>query len=96
VGLSACQEGVARQFVNLAGRGQDGLAYCAALAGAEAKRACYASVGREIGYLEPAAERRAALCAGAEPGYVEVCLAGALGRPRGAGGTDGPSPPVVP
>jgi hypothetical protein len=76
-GVRACHEGAARQFVNLAGRGEDGLRYCAVLPAGYSKRRCYFAVGWEIGVIEATATGRGAACTGAEPEHVADCLDGA-------------------
>jgi hypothetical protein len=75
--MPACIAGVAKTFVNLAGKPADGIAFCRAVPAGAGKVECYRAVGQiSRGTLPTPAEREAA-CATAEPDHIAACRAGA-------------------
>lgn len=74
---SWCHIGYAKNLVDLTADAEDGFVYCRLLGAGEFKRACHIAVGEQIWVLEDTHDRREALCAGAEPGYLSACRYGA-------------------
>jgi hypothetical protein len=82
-----CTLGVVQNLVNLAADPDEGLRFCRAVAGADAKRQCYRTVGEMISTLVNAPAQRGESCQAAEPEYVAVCRSGA-GVESSAGSDD--------
>jgi hypothetical protein len=72
-----CYVGLVKNFIDLNARANDGLSFCRKLSGEANKLKCYEAVGEEIGTLRNDSEGRRALCAPAEPDYLDACLFGA-------------------
>jgi hypothetical protein len=72
-----CYYGLVKNFIDLEARPQDGMAMCKDVPGSAGKTLCYNAVGEQVMILEPDAEKRGAICATAEPGFVEACSYGA-------------------
>jgi hypothetical protein len=72
-----CARGAAETLVNQSADAQDGIRFCRALPGADAKADCYGAVGGFTRALHPDPEARARQCATAEPAFVAACRRGA-------------------
>lgn len=82
-----CTLGVVQNLVNLAADPDEGLRFCRAVTGEDAKRQCYRAVGEMISTLVNAPAQRSESCQAAEPDYVAVCRTGA-GVETSAGSDD--------
>jgi hypothetical protein len=80
-----CHAGYAKNLVDRTADVNDGFDYCRILPPGEARRVCTVAMGEEIWVMTQTDEAREALCARAEPGYVEACRQGAGLPPLGAG-----------
>jgi hypothetical protein len=81
-----CARGAAETLVNLSADAQDGIRFCRALPGADAKADCYGAVGGFTRALHTDPAARARQCATAEPEFVAACRRGAaLDPPQGTG-----------
>lgn len=77
-GRAWCLGGAVATLINQAADPQDGIRFCRAVQGAEAKEICYRRVGSfTITLLGVDAEARARQCAAAEPEFVAACRRGA-------------------
>jgi hypothetical protein len=72
-----CARGAAETLVNQSADAQDGIRFCRALDGADAKADCYRAVGGFTQALHRDLETRARQCAAAEPEFVGACRRGA-------------------
>jgi len=72
-----CYVGLVKNFIDLNARANDGLSFCRKVTREENKIKCYEAVGEEIGTLRNDSAGRTALCATAEPLYLDACLFGA-------------------
>jgi hypothetical protein len=72
-----CYYGLVKNFIDLDARPADGMAMCKDVPTAEGKTLCYDAVGEQVMILEPDAGKRRAICATAEPEFVDVCGYGA-------------------
>ncbi|HEX6370427.1 MAG TPA: hypothetical protein VF006_16010 [Longimicrobium sp.] len=76
-GRELCEAGAAATLINQTADVRDGIRFCGALQGAEAKESCYRTVGRVMVSLIADGEGRARACAAAEPEFVAACRRGA-------------------
>jgi hypothetical protein len=73
-----CRGGAVATLMNQAASAQDGIRFCRAMQGAQAKEACYRRVGSFTITLNGAdTPARARECASAEPEFLAACRAGA-------------------
>jgi hypothetical protein len=84
--LPWCVIGTAKNRIDVTADARDGLKFCLAVPGADAKRTCYRAVGEQTNALALTPADRERTCAAAESPYVEECRSGAL-LPRQAAGT---------
>jgi len=80
-----CTLGVVQNLVNLAADPQEGIRFCRAVTGAEAKRECYRVVGESIATLVAGTDARARSCQTAESDFVPACRRGAGIEAQAAG-----------
>jgi hypothetical protein len=80
-----CTLGVVQNLVNLAADPQEGIRFCRAVQGAEAKRECYRVVGESISTLVTDTDARGQSCQAAESEFVAACRRGAGIEPAAAG-----------
>lgn len=81
-----CMLGVVQTLVNQFADPQDGLRFCRAVSGTEAKGECYRVVGETIATLVMGMDARAESCRAAESGFVLACRRGAGLEPASVGG----------
>jgi hypothetical protein len=74
---SWCLVGAAETLINQTADARDGIRFCRAVDGGEAKRECYEAAGRFMRTLVATPEGRAEQCALAEPEHVASCRQGA-------------------
>lgn len=74
---SWCHVGYVKNLIDVTADPQDGLGYCRLLPAGASKEHCYRAVGQQVFLLAAEPERRAAICAMAEPGYAAQCRTGA-------------------
>jgi hypothetical protein len=74
---SWCLVGAAETLINQTADARDGIRFCRAVGGADAKRECYRAAGRFMRSLVATPEGRAEQCAQAEAEHVASCLQGA-------------------
>jgi hypothetical protein len=73
-----CYAGIARNFVNVNGKPDEGFAFCRAVSGDANAMKCYEAVGSMVRYLSPSDRRRETMCTAAgDRRYVEACRYGA-------------------
>jgi hypothetical protein len=72
-----CHFGVAKNFIDIAAREEDGIRYCREVPGQRNKFKCYEAVGEQIGTLKNNVPDRAAACAKVEDKYRGACAYGA-------------------
>ena len=72
-----CYYGLVKNFIDLDARPQDGIAMCRDVPSSAGKTLCYNAVGEQVLILESDAEKRRAVCATSEAGFVEACSYGA-------------------
>ncbi|HEX5869177.1 MAG TPA: hypothetical protein VFY65_02110 [Longimicrobium sp.] len=74
-----CLQGAVETLINQTANTEDGMRFCRAVPGTDAKEGCYRSVGTFMMTLLDAADvdGRARQCAAAEPGFVAACRRGA-------------------
>jgi hypothetical protein len=80
-----CMLGVVQNLVNLAADPQEGIRFCRAVEGTEAKRECYRVVGESISTLVTETDARGRSCQTAESEFVIACRRGAGIEPAAAG-----------
>jgi hypothetical protein len=69
-----CYYGLVKNFIDLNARSTDGISLCRDVTGSANKSICYSAVGEQVMLLSATAEGRRAMCAQAEPEYVDACL----------------------
>ncbi|MBD0318877.1 MAG: hypothetical protein ICV87_00990, partial [Gemmatimonadetes bacterium] len=84
--LPWCVIGTAKNRIDVTADAKDGLKYCLAVPGADAKSTCYRAVGEQTHALALSPADRERTCAAAETPFVEECRSGAL-LPRTNPGT---------
>jgi hypothetical protein len=80
-----CLLGAVQTLVNQSADPADGIRFCRAVAGAEAKRECYAAVGEMTAALLPDVGARGRSCSAAESDFVVACRRGAGIEPQSTG-----------
>jgi hypothetical protein len=78
-----CALGALGTLINQSADPQDGMPFCRALPGADAKRECYRVVGESVGRMVTGTQARGRHCETAEPEFVVVCRRGAGIEPSG-------------
>jgi hypothetical protein len=78
-----CALGAVSTLINQSADPRDGMRFCRALPGAEAKRECYRVVGESIGRMVDGTAARGRECQAAEPDFAAVCRRGAGIEPSG-------------
>ena len=84
--LPWCVIGTAKNRIDVTADPRDGLKFCVAVPGDDAKRTCYRAVGEQLNALALAPPERERTCSSVEAPFVEECRSGAL-LPRAAAGT---------
>jgi hypothetical protein len=84
-GQTWCTVGAVQTLVNLTAEPGDGMRFCRAVSGAEAKSACYRMVGETIADLYAGSDARGRSCLAAESDFVVACRRGAGIEPAGNG-----------
>jgi hypothetical protein len=74
---SWCLAGAAETLINQTADARDGIRFCRAVDGPDAKRECYQAAGRFMRSLVATPQGRAEQCALAEPEHVASCRQGA-------------------
>lgn len=72
-----CHWGYVKNVVDVTARAEDGFDFCALVPDDEGKRRCYEAVGEQVWVLAGDEPGREAMCAPAEPAYVQACRRGA-------------------
>jgi hypothetical protein len=72
-----CHVGVVKNLIDVSSRAEDGLPYCAELAGGRERARCYQAVGEELRFLTGDESRREEACRGADAAGAEACRYGA-------------------
>jgi hypothetical protein len=72
-----CEQGALRTLMGQSADPADGVRFCRAVEGADAKRDCYRVVGEFVSTLVDGTQARGSRCAAAEPEFVAVCRRGA-------------------
>ena len=80
-----CALGAVTTLVNFTADPGDGMRFCRALPGADAKRECYRTVGVNIASLVASTDARSQSCQTAESEFVAACRLGAGVAPAGNG-----------
>jgi hypothetical protein len=78
-----CLLGAVTTLINQAGDPQDGIRFCRAVPGTDARRECYRVVGESIGWMVDGTQARGRQCQTAEPEFAVVCRRGAGIEPSG-------------
>ncbi|HYW14178.1 MAG TPA: hypothetical protein VE871_19590 [Longimicrobium sp.] len=81
-----CAQGAVTTLVNYTSDSGEGMRFCLGVAGAEAQRECYRTVGDAIALLRDSPDEQARLCeAATESDFVAACRQGAGLRPLASG-----------
>jgi hypothetical protein len=72
-----CALGAMSTLINQSADPQDGIRFCRALPGADAKRHCYRVVGESVARMMAGTQERGRQCETAEPEFVAACRRGA-------------------
>jgi hypothetical protein len=78
-----CALGAVGTLINQSADPQDGMRFCRALPGADAKRECYRVVGESVSRMVAGTQARGRQCETAEPEFVVTCRRGAGVEPSG-------------
>lgn len=78
-----CALGALATLISQAADPQDGIRFCRALPGADAKRDCYRMVGEAVSRMVTGTQARGRQCQTAEPEFVVTCRRGAGIEPSG-------------
>ncbi|HYR09848.1 MAG TPA: hypothetical protein VEQ60_18885 [Longimicrobium sp.] len=72
-----CEQGALRTLMSQAADPQEGIRFCRAVQGADAKRDCYRVVGEFVSMLAAGTQARGSHCRTAEPEFIATCRRGA-------------------
>ena len=78
-----CALGALGTLINQSADPQDGMRFCRALPGADAKRDCYRVVGESVSRMVTGTQARGRQCETAEPEFIATCRRGAGIEPSG-------------
>jgi hypothetical protein len=79
-----CEQGALRTLMSQAADPQEGIRFCRAVEGADAKRECYRVVGEFVSMLVVDTRARGSHCRTAEPDFIAPCRRGAGLDPSGS------------